>query len=109
MQKSLVPDKIAYTKGEKIADILSIIFCIASAAVQIVLFAAAIFGPSAIFTCITTLLVGAAFTFVSLYPQHTNIFQNKKDVTEQMFRKLRKQAIVAKLILSAIIFLIVLL
>lgn len=109
MQKSLIPDKVAYTKGDKIADILSVFFCIASASVQIVLFAAAIFGPSAIFTCITTLLVGAAFTFVSIYPQHTNIFHGKEHVSEQMFRKLRKQAIAAKFILSAIIFLIVLL
>ncbi len=109
MKPQSIPDKLPYTKNEKIADVLSVIFCITSAAAQIILYAAGIFGPSAIFTSITTLVIGAALTFVSMYPQHTNLFQGKTDITEQMLRKLRKQGIASKFILSAIIFLIVLL
>lgn len=107
MKTPSIPDKLPYTSGEKIADILSIVFCITIAAVQIILFAAGVFGSGAIFTSITTLVIGAAFTFVSIYPQHTNIFEGKSDLTEQMFRKLRKQGIASKFILSALVFLIV--
>lgn len=106
MQTPIKPDKLPYTKSEKIADVLSTVFCIIIAVLQIILFAAGVFGSSAIFTSITTLLVCAAFSFVSLYPQHTNIFQ-EKNTTEQMFRKLRKQGIASKVILAVILFLIV--
>lgn len=105
-QVPAVPDKLTYTNGEKIAEIISVIFCIAAAAVQIVLFALGIFGSGAIFTGIVTLIECAAFTFISVYPQHTNLFEGKLKVTEKMFRSVRKQSIAVKFIISTILLLI---
>ena len=105
----VIPDKLPYTKGEKAAEILSVIYCVISAAAQFILFGLGIFGPSAIFTGIVTLIECAAFTFGSAFPQHTNIFDGKIKVTEEMFRNVRKHSIIAKFILATVIFLIVLL
>lgn len=106
VQTPVIPDKLPYTKGEKIAEILSVIFCIISAAVQIMLFALGISGSGAIFTGIVTLVECAAFTFGSVYPQHTNLFEGKIKVTEQMFRSVRKQSIAIKFILSSVLLII---
>ena len=105
-QTPVIPDKLPYTKGEKLAEILSVIFCIISAAVQISLFACEVIGSGAIFTGIVTLIECAAFTFGSAFPQHTNLFDGKTNVTEQIFRNVRKQSITVKFIISTILLLI---
>lgn len=106
VQAPVIPDKLPYTKGEKTAEILSVVFCVISAAVQFVLFGMGIFGSGAIFTGIVTLIECAAFTFGSVYPQHTNLFDGKIKVTEQMFRNVRKQSITVKFIISTVLLLI---
>ncbi len=105
-QAPAIPEKILYTKGEKTAEILSVICCIISGAVQIVLFASGICGTGAIVTGIITLVECAAFTFGSAYPQYTNIYGGKIRTTEQMFRNIRKYSIAIKFVISTILLLI---
>lgn len=105
-QTPVIPDKLPYTKGEKTAEILSVIYCVAAAAVQIVLFASGILGSGALVTGIITLVEGAAFTFGSVYPQNTNLLEGKIKVTEQMLRNVRKYSIAVKFAISTILLLI---
>ncbi len=105
-QAPVIPDKLPYTKGEKIAEILSVVFCIAASAVQIVLYALGIFGSGAIITGIVALVEGAAFTFGSAYPQYTNLTDGKIRATEKMYRNVRKFSIALKFAISTILLLI---
>ena len=105
-QVPAIHEKILYTKGEKTAEILSVIYCIISGAVQIALFASGICGTGAIVTGIITLVECAAFTFGSAYPQYTNIYGGKIRTTEQMFRNIRKYSIAIKFVISTILLLL---
>ena len=105
-QPQVIPDKIPHTKTEKIWEILSIVFCIISAGVQIFTFAGGFNGNFALITGIITLVECAAFTFGSLNPRYAMPVNDPKVANEHSFRNIRLLSIVAKFAVAGILVLV---
>lgn len=107
-QTAVVPQKISHTKKEKLLEILSVVFCIISAAVQIFTFAAGFNGKAFLITGIITLIECAAFTFGSLNPHYAVPTNDPRFNTEENFRNIRLLSIIAKFAISGILLLVAL-
>ncbi len=105
-QPIAVPQKISHTKKEKLWEILSIVFCIISAAVQIFTFAAGLNGKAFLVTGIITLIECGAFTFGSLNPRYAIPTNDPKVANEHTFRNIRLLSIAAKFAISGILLLV---
>lgn len=100
----VIPDKLTYTHGEKIAEIA----CAGTAAI----FASSMISMMALgqtdggnsILLVVLMIIYGLFTICSVFPQHTNLFDKPENISEASFRKARRGLIVAKIILMAAIF-----
>ena len=100
----VIPDKLTYTHGEKIAEA-------ACAGTEAVFTAAMITlmalgqtdGGNSILLVVLMIIYGL-FTICSVFPQHTNLFDKPENISEASFRKARRGLIIAKTILMTAIF-----
>ncbi|MCH5325192.1 MAG: hypothetical protein J1E39_08250 [Eubacterium sp.] len=109
MDITKVPNWLKYTAGEKIAEILTIVLTVVSFAGGITLFASGITNFSTVITGICIVLVNGAFTFASVFPQWTNIMDNPEKCTDENFHRIRKQCLAGKFILTAAMYVIIVL
>ncbi len=89
-----VPDRLAYTKGEKIAEVCSVISAVLSAVVQMFLSGFA----GGVITGIVTLLFCGIFSIAGVWPQHTNVIG--ENAAEEDFRKIRRNCIAVKIFMA---------
>ena len=100
----VIPDKLTYTHGEKIAEIASAGTCVAfTAAMAAIMSLGQTDGGNSILLVVLLIIYGL-FTICSVFPQHTNLFDKPENISEASFRKARRGLIVAKTILMAAIF-----
>ena len=85
-----VPDKLSYTKGEKLAEIFCAAFAACIAAAMIVMTALQITDGGNIILLVVLLIINGVFSLCSVYPQHTNIFSKPERISEKGFRTTRR-------------------
>lgn len=104
MKNEKIPDKLSYTKGELIAEIIVLSLVALLTAAYITLFAAGIFDGIVILMIVITLIIYGIFTVCSVYPQWSNIVNSPEKCSEKTFRRIRRNCIAAKLILTTAVF-----
>lgn len=95
-----IPDKLAYLKGERTAEIIVGILTAAVVAADIAFIAS---GALTIVIMATMILYGV-LSVCSVWPQHTNIFDTRKTYAEKDFRKARRVCIAAKAVFTVALF-----
>lgn len=100
----VIPDKLSYTYGERIAEAAcaGIAAILTSAMITLMTLGQTNGGNSILL--VVLLIVYGLFTTCSVFPQHTNLFDKPENISEVSFRKARRGLIVAKMILMAAIF-----
>lgn len=94
-----IPDKLKYTKKEKLFELISVVFMLLSLVGLIVMCAAGHSGDLFIYFVIMPAVFGA-FSIASVYPQWTNLVSDKEGYNgEEYYRKIRRNAIIAKLVI----------
>lgn len=99
-----IPDKLPYTKCEKIAEIASGALAAVMAAVIVALMVMGKTGGENIILLVCFLIAYSIFTLCSIYPQHTNLFSKPEKISEKGFRKARVGCIISKIVLMSVIF-----
>ena len=98
-----IPDKLKYTKKEKLFELLSVAFALLSLAGLIVMSVLGYSKDLFIYFVIAPVVFGA-FSIASVYPQWTNLVSDKEGYNgEEYYRKIRRNAIIAKLVILAAI------
>ena len=94
-----IPDKLKYTKKEKLFELFSVAFALLSLAGLIVM---CVLGHSEnlfIYFVVMPAIFGA-LSIASVYPQWTNLVSDKEGCNgEEYYRKIRRNAIIAKLVI----------
>ena len=98
----MVPDKVAYTSGEKKAEILGGIMLAVFAAVIIALMALGVSGGGNIIMLVVLLIIYGLFSVCGVYPQGTNIMKKPESASDPV----RRGCIIAKFVLCAAVFLL---
>ena len=98
----MVPDKVAYTSGEKKAEILGGIMLAVFAAVIIALMALGVSGGGNIIMLVVLLIIYGLFSVCGVYPQGTNIMKKPESASDRV----RRGCIIAKFVLCAAVFLL---
>ena len=94
-----IPDKLKYTKKEKLFELFSVVFGLLSLAGLIVMSALGYSKELFIYIVIMPVVFGS-FSIASVYPQWTNLVSDKEGCNgEEYFRKIRRNAIIAKLVI----------
>lgn len=99
-----IPDKLPYTKTEKVGEAVCGAAVAAMLAVVIILVFIGFLTGAALIPLVVSLVVYGVFTLCSVYPQHTNLFDKPEKCTEEGFRRARRGLIWAKLILVTALF-----
>ena len=99
-----IPDKLIYTRGEKVAEIACAGTCAAFVAAMTAMMSLGQTDGGNSILLVVLLIVYGLFTTCSVFPQHTNLFDKPENISEASFRKARRGLIVAKMILMAAIF-----
>lgn len=99
-----IPDKLPYTKAEKVGEAVCGAAAAAMLTVVIILIITGFLTGAALIPLVVSLVVYGVFSLCSVYPQHTNLFNRPEDCSEEKFRRARIQLIWAKLILVAALF-----
>ncbi len=102
----MIPDKVAYTRGEKIAEIAGGALMTAFAAVMITLMALNITGSGNIIMLVVMLMIYGIFSVCAVYPQWTNVLKKPESASDRDFHKVRRGCIIAKLMLVSAVFLL---
>lgn len=100
----MVPDKVAYSVGEKTAEILGGIMLAAFAAVIVTLMALGVSGGENIIMLVALLIIYGLFSVCGVYPQGTNIMKNPESASDQDYHRVRRGCIIAKFVLCAAVF-----
>ena len=94
-----IPDKLKYTRKEKLFELTSVIFALLSIAGLIVMSVLGYSKNLFIYIVIMPVVFGS-FSIASVYPQWTNLVSDKEGCNgEEYFRKIRRNVIIAKLII----------
>ncbi len=96
--------KVAYTGGEKTAEIISGVVTVGAVGGYIALFALGKTSGVAMILIVVSLILYTAFTLCSAFPGFTNIAMNPEKCTEKNLRTIRRGCISAKLILIGLMF-----
>lgn len=97
-------EEFTYTKGEKIAEIISAVLAVGFDAAYIVLMILGkISGFGILFIVISSIIYGA-FTVGSKAPQFTSNALAHKDISEDKIRLIRRGCIAAKIIVMCALF-----
>lgn len=100
----VIPDKLTYTRSEKIAEIACAGAAAAFTAAMIAMMTLGQTDGGNSILLVVLLIIYGLFTICSVYPQHTNLFDKPERISEASFRKTRCGLIIAKTILMAAIF-----
>lgn len=100
-----IPDKLPFTKGERLAEFLAGVFAAVLVAAQIVLIALGVLSGGEIIIIVVELVIYGVFSLCSVYPQHTNLFTKPENCTKSKFHRARRGCITSKMILVAALFL----
>lgn len=100
----VIPDKLTYTRSEKIAEIACAGTAAAFTAAMIAMMTLGQTDGGNSILLVVLLIIYGLFTICSVYPQHTNLFDKPENISEASFRKTRRGLIIAKTILMAAIF-----
>ena len=99
-----VPDKLGYTKGERLAEILCGAFAACIAAAMVVMMALGATDGGNIILLVVLLIINGVFSLCSVYPQHTNIFSKPERISEKGFRTTRRAFLIAQAVFTAALF-----
>lgn len=99
-----VPDKLPYTRGEKIAEILCGVLAAGFSVVMIILMALGITDGANIIMLVCLLIIYAVFSVCSVYPQGSNLFSKPEKISDKGFHAARRGCIIAKAVLMTAIF-----
>ena len=99
-----IPDKLSFTKGEKISEIVCAAMFAAFIAAYITLIAVGYLSGASIIMIVISGVMYAAWTTCSVYPQWTNLVSKPEDVSEQKLHKLRRGCLVTDYIFLILIF-----
>ena len=99
-----VPDKLSYTKGERLAEIFCGAFAACIAAAMVVMMVLGATDGGNIILLVVLLIINGVFSLCSVYPQHTNIFSKPERISEKGFRTTRRAFIIAKAVFTAALF-----
>ena len=102
----MVPDKVAYTSGEKTAEILGGVVLAVFAAVIVALMALGVSGGENIIMLVVMLVEYGIFSICSVYPQGSNVLKKPESATDRDFHKVRRGSIIAKYVLTSAVFLL---
>lgn len=102
----MVPDKVAYTSGEKTAEILGGVMLAVFAAVIVALMALGASGGENIIMLVVMLIEYGIFSICSVYPQGSNVLKKPESATDRDFHKVRRGSIIAKYVLTSAVFLL---
>lgn len=100
----VIPDNLIYTRNEKIAEIASVGTVLAFTAAMISMMSLGQTDGGNSILVVVMLVIYGVFTLCSVFPQHTNLFENPENISEASFRKTRCGLIIAKTILVSAIF-----
>lgn len=101
-----IPDKIPFTKGEKIAEIICAALFGALTVLYIVLIAVGYLSGASILMILCNGILYGICTVCSVWPQGTNLVTRPENYTEAQFHRLRKGCIAAAYIFLAAVFVI---
>ena len=102
----MVPDKVAYTSGEKNAEIVGGVLLAVFAAVIVALMALGVSGGENIIMLVVMLVEYGIFSICSVYPQGSNVLKKPESATDRDFHKVRRGSIIAKYVLTSAVFLL---
>ncbi len=102
----MVPDKVAYTSGEKTAEIVGGVLLAVFAAVMITLMALNITDGGNIIMLVVMLIIYGIFSVSGVYPQGTNIMKKPESASDRDYHRVRRGCIIAKLVLVSAVFLL---
>lgn len=102
----MVPDKVAYTSGEKTAEIVGGVLLAVFAAATVALMALGISGGENIIFLVVMLIEYGVFSICSVYPQGSNVLKNPESATDRDFHKVRQGSIIAKYVMTSAVFLL---
>lgn len=101
-----IPDKLPYTRGEKIAEILCGVLAAGFAAAMITLMALGIADGANIIMLVSLLIIYGIFSLCSVYPQGSNLFSKPEKMSDKAFHTARRGCIISKAVLMAAIFIL---
>ncbi len=96
--------KVVYTKGEKVAEIISGVVTVGAVGGYIALFALGKISGVSMILIVVSLILYTAFTLCSAFPGFTNIAMNPEKCTEKNLRSIRRGCIAAKIIFVGLMF-----
>lgn len=102
----MIPDKVRYTQGEKAAEISGGMLLGIFTAVIITLIVLNVTGGGNIIMLIVMLIIYGIFSLVGVYPQWTNVFSRPENASDRDYHRVRRGAIIAKLVLITAVFLL---
>lgn len=100
----MIPDKIPFTRGERIAEIICAVLFAVFTAAYIVLIVVGYLSGEAIIMMVCNGILYAVCTLCSVWPQGTNLVSRPENYTEEAFHKLRKGCIAAAYIFLVVVF-----
>lgn len=102
----MIPDKVGYTRGEKAAEIVGGVMLTVYSAVIILLMILGITGGENIILLVVMLIGYGILSICSTYPQGSNVISHPEKATDLVFHRVRWGCIVAKYVLSTVIFIL---
>ncbi|MCI5667399.1 MAG: hypothetical protein MR291_01330 [Oscillospiraceae bacterium] len=102
----MIPDKVGYTRGEKAAEIVGGALLAVYSAVIILLMILGITGGENIILLVVMLIGYGILSICSTYPQGSNVISHPEKATDLVFHRVRWGCIVAKYVLSTVIFIL---
>ena len=101
-----IPDKVGYTRGEKAAEIVGGVLLAVFTAVMITLMALGITDGENIIMLVVMLVVYGIISVCAVYPQWTNVLNKPENASDRDFRRVRCGCIIAKYVISTVIFIL---
>lgn len=101
-----VPDKLSFTKDEKIAEIICAVLFAVLTVLYIVLIVVGYLSGEAIIMLVCNGILYTICTLCSVWPQGTNLVSKPENYSEKGLHRLRKGCIAAAYIFLAAIFII---
>ena len=99
-----IPDKLSFTSGERIAEIICAVLFAVFFAAYIVLIAVGYLSGASIIMMVITGVFYTVWTTCSVYPQWTNLVSKPEDISEEKLHKLRRSCLAADYIFLILIF-----
>ncbi|MBP1543565.1 MAG: hypothetical protein J6A16_05680 [Oscillospiraceae bacterium] len=99
-----IPDKIVFTKGEKIAEIICAVTFAAMIVTYIVLMAVGYLSGESILMMVSSGILYSICTVCSVWPQGTNLVSRPEYYSDKGFHRLRKGCIAAAFIFLIVVF-----